>query len=101
MEIEKSVLTYMEVIKNDLMDKEHNLSDETRITKRAIFDQIESALSNQVEGIMRKEYGFKNTNIILSLLLETKDLVAISIRFAKLLHRLKKGESPLGNRVTA
>jgi len=98
-EIEKSVLAYMEIIKNDLLDKEHNLSDETRITKRAIFDQIESALSNQVEGIMRKEYGFKNTNIILSLLLETKDLIAISIRFAKLLHRLKKGESPLGNRV--
>ncbi|MBP9198268.1 MAG: hypothetical protein KBF35_11410, partial [Saprospiraceae bacterium] len=69
-----------------------------RISKRSVFDNIEKALSLQVEGIARKEYGFKNTDIFLNLLLETKDLVAISVRFSKLLHRLVKGESPLGNR---
>ena len=78
----------------------HNYDDinDVRAGKRSIFDNIENALSHQVEGIARKEYGFKNTNIFLDLLLETKDLVAISVRFSKLLHRLAKGQSPLGTR---
>ena len=57
-------------------------------------------LSKQVEGIYHKFYGFKNTDLVMSILLETKDLVAISGRFAKLMKRILNGESPLGNRDT-
>ena len=66
--------------------------------KRSIFDHIEHALIIQVDGISSKEFGFKNTDLTFSILLETKDLVAISVRFAKLFRRLSRGESPLGNR---
>ncbi len=66
--------------------------------KRIIFDHVEHALIVQVDGISNKEFGFKNTDLTFSILLETKDLVAIAVRFAKLFRRLSKGESPLGNR---
>ncbi|MBK9733894.1 MAG: inorganic phosphate transporter [Saprospiraceae bacterium] len=98
LKIKIEVITYLANIANSL--DIHNYEDlaDIRTAKRSVFDNIEKALSQQVEGIARKEYGFKNTDIFLNLLLETKDLVAISVRFSKLLHRLFKGESPLGNR---
>lgn len=96
--IKIEVITYLANIANSLDNHDYDDLADIRISKRSVFDNIEIALSQQVEGIARKEYGFKNTDIFLNLLLETKDLVAISVRFSKLLHRLVKGESPLGNR---
>jgi phosphate/sulfate permease len=96
--IKIEVITYLANIANSLDIHDYDDLADIRISKRSVFDNIEKALSLQVEGIARKEYGFKNTDIFLNLLLETKDLVAISVRFSKLLHRLVKGESPLGNR---
>ncbi|MBK8518530.1 MAG: inorganic phosphate transporter [Saprospiraceae bacterium] len=96
--IEIEVISYLINISNSLDMHNYDDINDVRAGKRSIFDNIENALSHQVEGIARKEYGFKNTNIFLDLLLETKDLVAISVRFSKLLHRLAKGQSPLGTR---
>lgn len=96
--IENEVLAYLKYISISLNTQEYDELGEIKFHKRSIFDKIELALSSQVDGISKKEYGFKNTDIILSLLLETKDLVAISVRFSKLLHRLNKGQSPLGTR---
>ena len=96
--IKIEVITYLANIANSLDIHDYDDLADIRISKRSVFDNIEKALSLQVEGIAGKEYGFKNTDIFLNLLLETKDLVAISVRFSKLLHRLVKGESPLGNR---
>ena len=92
------VESYLITIANSLEIHNYDYLGDQKADKRHIFDDIENALSVQVEGISRKEYGFKNTDIFLNLLLETKDMVAISVRFSKLLHRLLKGESPLGNR---
>ena len=96
--IKIEVITYLANIANSLDIHDYEDLADIRTAKRSVFDNIEKALSQQVEGIARKEYGFKNTDIFLNLLLESKDLVAISVRFSKLLHRLVKGESPLGNR---
>ena len=96
--IKIEVITYLANIANSLDIHDYEDLADIRTAKRSVFDNIEKALSQQVEGIARKEYGFKNTDIFLNLLLETKDLVAISVRFSKLLHRLVKGQSPLGNR---
>jgi hypothetical protein len=96
--ITNEVDKYLLQIANGLANNDYSELAETRKLKKSIFDHIEYALSNQVEGITKKDYGFKNTDLTLKLLLEIKDLVAIAVRFAKLLNRLNKGQSPLGNR---
>lgn len=96
--IENEVLVYLHNISSYLESHEFGALDELKNVKRSIFDNIEVSLSRQVEGVYHKAYGFKNTDLIMCILLETKDLVAISVRFSKLVSRLMKGESPLGNR---
>ncbi|MBK9043754.1 MAG: inorganic phosphate transporter [Saprospiraceae bacterium] len=96
--LEREVNNHFQKIIDSLENKYYEKNKEIKYNKRLIFDNIESALSHQVEGISKNEYGFKNTDMILSILLETKDLVAVSSRFEKLLYRLMKGESPLGNK---
>jgi len=96
--IEISVVSYLNTIANALDKHEYDYLKDVKSSKRSIFDDIENTLSQQVDGISKKEFGFKNTDLVLNLLLETKDLVAISVRFTKLLQRLMVGESPLGNR---
>lgn len=97
--IENEVLVYLHNISSYLESHEFGALDELKNVKRSIFDNIELSLSRQVEGVYHKAYGFKNTDLIMCILLETKDLVAISVRFSKLVSRLMKGESPLGNRI--
>ncbi|MFZ1705490.1 MAG: inorganic phosphate transporter [Saprospiraceae bacterium] len=96
--IETDVLFYLHNISDYLEKHEFGTLTDLKNVKRSIFDNIESALSTQVEGVSHKAYGFKNTDLMMCILLETKDLVAISVRFSKLLNRLIKGESPLGNK---
>jgi hypothetical protein len=96
--IEINVVSYLNNIANALDKHDYEYLNDVKSNKRAIFDDIENTLSDQVDGISKKEFGFKNTDLVLNLLLETKDLVAISVRFAKLLQRIMHGESPLGNR---
>jgi phosphate/sulfate permease len=96
--IQIELISYIRSIADALSANQYDELSEIKTLKRSIFDHIEDALSYQVEGINKKEYGFKNTDIVLNILLETKDLVAISVRFSKLLQRLYKGQSPLGNK---
>jgi len=96
--IEIEVVTYLHIIANIIDKNNFDDIDDVRAFKRSIFDNIEESLAKQVEGVSKKEYGFKNTDLVINILLETKDLVAIAVRFSKLLNRLLKGESPLGNR---
>jgi len=97
--IEHEVLHYLHSVAAYLENEEFGTLNDLKTIKRSIFDNIENALSRQVEGVSHKAYGFKNTDLMLAVLLETKDLIAISVRFSKLLNRLIKGESPLGNRL--
>jgi phosphate/sulfate permease len=96
--IEHDLLLYLHNIAEYLESHEFGTINDLKNVKRSLFDNIELSLSRQVEGVNQKAYGFKNTDLVMCLLLETKDLIAISVRFSKLLHRLIKGESPLGNR---
>jgi hypothetical protein len=89
---------YLDDITEFLTKNDYSETSLLKVNKRSIFDQIELTLSKQVEGISLKAYGFKNTDLMMSILLETKDMVAISSRFAKLMKRILNGESPLGNR---
>ena len=69
--------------------------EDLKSNKNEIFKMVEDELSKQVEGIISKNYGFKNTDLVFNILLETKDIVAITNRVSNLYLRLYHGVRPL------
>ncbi|MGI9525698.1 MAG: hypothetical protein ACR2MS_01165, partial [Weeksellaceae bacterium] len=63
---------------------------ELLVRKNHFLREVEEATSEQIHGIMSKTYGFKNTSLYFTLLLEMKDLVAVAARFVKLYFRIHK-----------
>ncbi len=96
--LQDELVNYLTTISKQLNKYDFETYQSIKNSKRIIFDHIENALSQQVEGVVNKEFGFKNTDINLNILLETKDLVAVAMRFSKLIHRLIHNQSPLGTR---
>lgn len=62
--------------------------DQLMADKHPIFDRIEALLAEQSAGIKEEAYSARNSILFFSLLLETKDLIAVSSRFVKLYYRL-------------
>jgi hypothetical protein len=87
------MITYLESVVAYL---QNNHSDSNGILKQkhAILEQIEWALSLQVDGIKSASYGARNSQLVFKLYLESKDLVAIVARFVKLYGRFNPSESP-------
>ncbi|MFU2093495.1 inorganic phosphate transporter [Ornithobacterium rhinotracheale] len=84
----KYIAFLQEIISNrDFSQK--NL-DEIQIMKKHFLQEIEDATSEQINGVMNKQYGFKNTSLYFTILLEMKDLVAVAARFVKLYARIYK-----------
>jgi phosphate/sulfate permease len=63
--------------------------------KQDLFFLIEEQLSHQIEGIQQNGYGMRNSMLVFSLKLETKDLVAVAARFVKLFQRAEEKEAAL------
>ncbi len=63
-----------------------------RAEKEAIYDMMEKLLATQIEGIRNESFGRRNSMLVFSIELETKDIVTISHRFVKLYHRLQSGK---------
>ncbi|MEZ4962291.1 MAG: inorganic phosphate transporter [Saprospiraceae bacterium] len=63
--------------------------DDLKEEKKAIFNLLETQLSSQIQGIQNDGYGRRNSMLIFSIKLETKDIVAVAHRFVKLYNRLQ------------
>lgn len=81
---------YFEYLQNMIRtgDFNENTLQELNVRKSLILTEIENATSQQIEGVMHKVYGFKNTSLYFTILMELKDLIAVSTRFAKLYRRI-------------
>jgi phosphate/sulfate permease len=55
--------------------------------KQAVLAQLEEKLALQIEGIKLNQYGLRESMLIFRVILESKDLVAVAARFAKLYQR--------------
>jgi phosphate/sulfate permease len=71
------------MIKESGFDRLPGILDE----KQAIFAQLEDKMSQQIEIIKRSKNGLRESMLIFRILLESKDLIAIAARFAKLYQR--------------
>jgi len=58
--------------------------------KQSIFQQLEKTLTNQVGRIKADGLGRRKSVLLLSIYLETKDLIAVAARFAKLYQRAEQ-----------
>lgn len=89
-EIKQSLVDYLEHLKEVINTKNFNDISELLIRKTNFLKLIESSTSDQIKGIMEKQYGFKNSSLYFTLLLEMKDLAAIAFRFVKLYAKIFK-----------
>lgn len=64
-----------------------NITD-LNLKKKEFLRLIEEDTSEQINDVMNKKVGFKNTSLYFSILLESKDLVAVAARFIKLYARI-------------
>ena len=80
-------LSYLQTIIRNGDFTDHTLQ-ELNVRKTLIHEEIENATSEQISGIMNKRYGFKNTSLYLTTLMELKDITAVATRFAKLYKRI-------------
>ncbi|HRD79164.1 MAG TPA: inorganic phosphate transporter [Saprospiraceae bacterium] len=91
----KSLLTalsklddYFKLLSQRMKDRNFANIDDITALRQGALNHLEEMLSIQIAGIKSSKYGFRNTSLMFTLLLETKDLVQISYRFAELYHRL-------------
>ena len=82
----KSYLAQLvEMIKNQDLQ---NLT-ELLATKKEVFILLEKSLTNQIKGIRKGSLSMRNSLLMFTILLETKDLIAVAARFAKLYDRIQ------------
>ena len=66
--------------------------------KNELFFDLEKQMTEQIEGIQKGDYGRRNSMLVFSIKLETKDLIAVAARFIKLYQRVwlaKEKDTPL------
>lgn len=86
-DILQSVVQYFKNINTIIVNKQFDRYDEVAEEKKQLFTAIENEIFAQIKGIKSDEYGMRDSMLIFSLELETKDLVAIAARFLKLLKK--------------
>lgn len=93
--IVREVSDYLNLVAENLENRRFEGLNEVLERKQALFYEIENQLSNQIHGIKYNGYGIRNSMLIFSLKLETKDLVTVAARFMKLFHRVEESNDSL------
>jgi phosphate/sulfate permease len=83
---------YLKTLALHMKDRNFEKIDDVQQQRRELLLQLEAQLSTQINGIKSSEFGLRNSLLMFSLLLETKDLVEITYRFALLYHRLHNND---------
>ena len=85
----KDLDAYFREIAKGIEEGKFEKTEELDARKRQLFDDLEEALNDQIIGVKEDRYGLRNSNFFFGLELETKDLIAVSARFAKLYNRMQ------------
>jgi phosphate/sulfate permease len=83
-----SVDPYLNKIQSVIQNKDFEALAGVLEQKESIFNLIEEAIDDQVEGIKHSDLGMRQSLLLLTISLETKDLVAVAARFGKLFQRM-------------
>ena len=61
-----------------------------KASKKQLYSDIESLLTYQVKGLKAEQVGMRNSVLVFSILMETKDIAAVAVRFVRLLSNYHK-----------
>lgn len=79
---------YLKAVSQRLKERNFAQIDDIVAQRNALLQALEQGLSAQIAGIKSARFGFRNSTLFFSLLLETKDVVEIAYQFVALYHRL-------------
>ena len=85
--LRKRMDTYLRAVASQVQHNDFEEISEALDEKNQLLRQLGALFEQHVEGVKAQAYGSKNTDLFVSLLLESKDLAAIAARFLKFYHR--------------
>lgn len=83
----QEVGAYLDRIQHALPIKEEGDYEKALQEKRELLAKVEEAIVAQVQGIKEKQFNSRNSQLYFTVLLEMKDIVAITARFVKVYYR--------------
>lgn len=86
--IDRQLQVYLAAIADQMEQKNFDNVTDIFNQKSDLFYELEKQLAEQIEGIRTNGYGRRNSMLVFSLKLETKDLIAVAARFVKLYRRV-------------
>lgn len=94
----EDVAIYLYKIKNLISNNifKNNFEEINKI-KNSIYETIEQAIDDQSQGISSKKYGFKNSTLMFSILLESKDIVSNCYRLLNSFKKINENNTPIIN----
>lgn len=93
-EIARSLSSFMDFCVHILRNMDFERFQEMKVIKKKMYSDIEILLAKQTAGIKEKSYSARNSLLFFSILLETKDLIAVTARFVKMYYSLEKLHTP-------
>ncbi|MCW5520078.1 inorganic phosphate transporter [Aureitalea sp. L0-47] len=90
LEMSKEVDEYLKYLSDLIVSGDFKGVETALNTKRALLHWLEDRLDAQMDGIQAGEFGMRQSLLLFTIFLETKDLVAVAARFAKLYNRIQK-----------
>lgn len=85
--IKSAVGKYLEHILAQITNRTYDKDQQIKEAKSSLLELLEKDMVDQIDGIRSEKYGLRNSMLLFSLELETKDLIAVAARFVSLLHR--------------
>ena len=86
--LNRDIMEYLSDVAAFVADPESGNTESLFTNKKRILQKLEEAIAMQVEGVKNKEFGKRNSLLMFKLLLESKDIVAVAGRYAKLYRRI-------------
>ena len=77
---------YLQSINRFITEAQFGQFDDMILQKKDILQKLTDILDEQVKGIREGHYKARNSQVMFTLILEIKDVVAIAARFIKLYH---------------
>jgi hypothetical protein len=90
LEIQTRLCNFLEECSAAIRHADYNQKKALNEKKRALLSRMEELLTQQAAGIQNRRYSAKNSGLFFNLLLESKDVIAVSFRLVKLHQRLQQ-----------
>ena len=90
LESKEKVDSFFQQLNHLILAGDFESLDDILEQKSELLIWLEEKLEHQIDGIRSKEIGMRQSLLIFTIFLETKDLIAVAARFAKLYRRIQR-----------